>query len=326
MVGIVEIAFFRQRIIGFTENQRKQYVTNVIKVILTSGAASLATIVFVIPGLGRENTPQPPSYTPILTLVVVVVAALITYRLERASESPDTVYDLQSDLRKSWLDEEDLKRHAIARRRAWLRGFEATNGGRSMVSSKRSLNPDFQDAVDESLGRDYKDVRFRRLALRTTPKMLKATLRGHPWRSLWLLTPLLTVVFSWVTTLTLWSPEGKPDASSFILPVTVSLAIGLALSYFNFWARSTSGLRKYCELKRYEALCNLMLTKFERLSAAAQEPTSIAAVQAAPATTQQTTTASIATADQLVALQAALEAHLQADSPGIIRRALRKLW
>ncbi|MEV7458212.1 hypothetical protein, partial [Pseudarthrobacter oxydans] len=328
LMGIVEVAFFQQRIIGFTENQRKQYITNVIKAILTSGAASLATLVFVVPGLGQQDTPQLPNYAPVLTLIVVIVAALVTYRLELASESPDTLYDLHSDLRKAWLDEEDLKRHAIARRRTWLRGFEATNGGRAMVSSKRALNPDFQSAIEESLNSNYKDVRFSRLARRTTPKMVKAMLRSHPWRSLWLLTPLLAVLSMWVTLLTLWSPDSKPNILLLILAGLVSLAIGSALSYFNIWARSTTGLRKYCDLKRYEVLCKLMLTKFERLTTTAQNSTAFAAAHTVPTTPRQTAEvqAPIATAEQVAALQAALEAHLQANSPGIIRRALRKLW
>jgi hypothetical protein len=320
LMGIVEVAFFQQRIIGFTENQRKQYITNVIKVILTSGAASLATLVFVVPGLGRENSPQPPNYAPILTLIVVVVAALVTYRMELASESPDTLYDLHSDLRRSWLDEEDLKRHSIARRRTWLRGFEATSGGRAMVSSKRALHPAFQSAIEESLNSNYKDVRFRRLARRTTPKMMNAMLRSHPWRSLWLLTPLLAVLSMWVTLLTLWSPDSKPNILLLILAALLSLSIGSALSYFNLWARSTVGLRKYCDLKRYEVLCKLMLTKFERLTTTAP---------ITPATAQQTAAAEspMATAEQIAALQAVLEAQLDAtNSPGIIRRALRRLW
>ncbi len=328
--GVLEVAFFRQRITGFTENQRKQYVTNVIKVILTSGAASLATIVFVLPGLGRDSTPQPPpNYTPALTLVVVIVAALVTYRMEMASEAPDTLYDLQTDLRKSWVDEEELKRHAIARRRTWLRGFEATNGGRSMIASKRPLKPDFQAAIDESLGSDYKDVRFKRLARRTTPKMIKAMLKGHPWRSLWLLTPLLTVLFSWATLLTLWSEISKPNASALVLAGFVSLTAGSALSYFNFWSRSTAGLKKYCELKRYEVLCTSMLTKLERASAAAQNPHSASPARdaLAPCTKQTPPAESVlATAEQVAALHASLEAHIQASAPGLIRRGLRRIW
>lgn len=189
-----------------------------------------------------------------------------------------------------------------------------------MVSSKRALTPNFQTAIEESLNSNYKDVRFRRLARRTTPKMLVAMLRSHPWRSLWLLAPLLAVLSMWVTLLTLWSPDSNPNILLLILAGLVSLSIGSALSYFNLWARSTTGLRKYCDLKRYEVLCKLMLTKFERLTAKAHIP---------PPTTQQTAAAGspLATAEQIKALQALLEAHREANnSPGIIRRAISKLW
>ncbi|MET3367374.1 UNVERIFIED_CONTAM: hypothetical protein ABIE34_000595 [Jeotgalibacillus campisalis] len=312
-IGIIEISFFRQRVVGLTENQRKQYITNVIKVILTTGAASLAAIVLVVPGFAQQTAPGIPNYTPALTLIVVIVAALVTYRLELASESPDTLYDLHSDLRKSWMDEEDLKRHAIARRRAWLRDFMTTNGGRSMVSSKRALNTAYQTAIDEALDHDYTDMRFKRLARLTTFKTIVAMIRGHVWRSLWLLTPLFAVLFSWLTVLLLWTPDSTPDVPALLLLGVGTLALGCAFSYFNFWARSTARLKRYCELKRYEELCDLLLTKLARAS-----------------TTQKAATAeaetALATSEQVAALSSALEAHLQTNSPGIIRRALQKLW
>lgn len=313
-IGIIEVSFFGQRVVGFTENQRKQFITNVIKVILTTGAASMVAIVLVVPGLAQQTAPGIPNYTPALTLIVVIVAALVTYKLEVASESPDTLFDLHSDLRKSWVDEEDLKRHAIARRRAWLRDFMRTNGGRSMVSSKRPLNAAYQAAIDKSLDYDYTDMRFKRLARLTTFKTIASMIRGHVWRSLWLLTPLFAVLFSWLTVLLLWTPDSTPDVPA-LLPYGVgTLALGCTFSYFNFWARSTARLKRYCELKRYEKLCDLLLTKFAlRASAAHKTATAEGETQ-------------LATAQQVAALTSALEAHLQSSSPGIIRRILRKLW
>lgn len=303
-IGIIEVSFFRERAVGLTENQRKQYITNVIKVILTTGAASLAAIVLVVPGLTQQTAQGIPNYTPALTLIVVIVAALVTYRLELASESPDTLYDLHSDLRKSWLEDEDLKRYALARRKAWLRDFKATNGGRSMVSSKRPLNTTYQAVIDESLAENYTDTRFKRLARLTTFKTMRAMIRGHVWRSLWLLTPLFAVLFSWFTVLLLWTPDSTPNVPGILLLGVGTLALGCAFSYFNFWARSTARLKKYCELKRYEKLCELLLTKLALKS----------------------TTPKAATTEQVAALSLALEAHLETNSPGIIRRVLRKLW
>lgn len=307
-IGIIEVSCFRQQVIGLTENRRKQYVTNVLKVILTTGAASLAAIV-VVPGLANQAAPGTPNYTPAFTLLVVVVAALVTYRLEVASETPDTLYDLRSDLRKSWADEEDLKRHAIARRKAWLRNFVETNGGRSMVSSKRPLNTAFQAVIDQSLNHDYRDMRFKRLARLTTFKMMAAMVRGHLWRSLWLLMPLLAVPFFWLTLIVFWAPSSAPDIPALLVFGVGPLALGCAFSYFNFWARSTARLKRYCELKRYEEFCELLLTKLERRAAATQNPEPLA------------------TAQQVAGLTALIETHLlQTDAPGLIRRVARRLW
>ncbi|MDI2037155.1 hypothetical protein [Paenarthrobacter nitroguajacolicus] len=324
IVGLIEVLFYKQRVVGLTENQRKQYITNVIKVILTTGAASLAAIVLVFPGFAQQNTPGVPNYTPPLTLLVVIVAALVTYRLELASESPDTLYDLYSGLHKSWAEQEDLKQFALARRKAWLDDFIKTDGGRAMLSSKKTLNETYQAAIDKALDSKpgvachewphikYIDTRFRRLARLTNVKMIFMMIRGYTWRSVWLLTPLLAVLLSWVAVALLWTPGAELDAPRIVL-VSLTIAIGAGLSYFNFWARSTTRLKKYCELKRHERLCAALLRNLTRTSAPQK---------AVPAENQP----ELATSQQVAELAAAIEAHFQTNSPGIIRRTFRKIW
>ena len=313
LIGTIEVSTFDQRAVGLAEHRRKQWATNVTKTILTTGAASLATMVLVSPGQSQPSASPLPTYTPALTLFAVIVAVVIAFKLEVASESPDSLHDLHSDLRKSWIDEETLKRHAIARRRAWLRDFMTTNGGRSMLSSKRPLNSAYQAAIDESLHHDYTDMRFKRLARLTTISTIGAMIRGHVWRSLWLLTPLFAVLFSWPTALLLWTPESTPDVPALLLWGLGTLTLGCAFSYFNFWARSTARLKKYCELKRYEQLCELLLTKLARASTMQKAATA-------------ENEAALATSEQVAALSSALQGHLRTDPPGIFRRVLRKLW
>lgn len=267
--GVIELAFFRQQDTGQAAKHRKQYVNNVMKVVLTSGAAAIVTVLLLKPGT-REVWPEFATYSPMVSLVAVAIAALVSYRLELASEAPATVYDLQVDLRKSWLEEETLSRHSLALHNRWLEGFKVTDGGRSVMSSKRPLHPRFQAAIDVSLKGNYRDTTFRRLALLTTPRMVKAMILGHPWKTLWLLLPAVAALLSVAFLTAIHAVEDLPATFNTMFLSGAAIVVGILLSTFNIWARSTTRLRKYCDLKRREELCALMLHKLKVFAAPAK--------------------------------------------------------
>ncbi|GAB3555464.1 hypothetical protein GCM10027404_32440 [Arthrobacter tumbae] len=267
--GVIELAFFRTQDTGQAAKHRKQYVNNVMKVVLTSGAAAIVTVLLLKPDM-KEVWPEFSIYSPLVSLVAVAIAALITYRLELASEAPATVYDLQIDLRKSWQEEETLSRHCLALHNRWLKDFKVTDGGRSMMSSKRPLHSRFQAAIDLSLNGNYRDTTFRRLALLTSPRMVQAMSIGHPWKTLWLLTPAVAALLSVACLTTIQVMEHLSATFGVMLLGVASVVLGLVFSTFNIWTRSTVGLRKYCDLKRREELCALMLKKLKVLAAPAK--------------------------------------------------------
>lgn len=292
LVGVAELAFFRQQGVGQAAKQRKQYVNNVVKVTLSSGAGALVAIVFLEPDLWREVLPGFSTYVPVVSLLAVIIVAIVSYKLEVASEVPATLHDLHTDLRKFWAEEEILGRHSLLRHKSWLESLRATSGGRSMTSSKRPLDPRFQTAIDLSLNGNYRDVRFTRLARRTTIGMLRAMILGHPWRTLWLMLPWIAAVLDVALLTTYLTTENHPATPGPVIVSVATIVIGILLSGFNFWARSTSGLRKYCDLKRREELCTLMLNKLKVLAASSK------------------TTGP----------------HQQAPPPGVLRRLLRSIW
>lgn len=293
LIGGIELLCFRCREIGQAAKQRKQYTDNVVKVVLPGVSGALVTVLVLEPGIGNEILQGFPTYPAALSLIAVIVVAVISYRLEVSSEAPSTIHDLYSDLRYLWTEEMILSRHSLVRHRTWLEGFKATNGGRSMAASKRALDPRFQAAVDVSLAGNYRDVRFTRLARRTTPRMVGAMMRGHPWRATYVASPIIAAVLMMASVPMYLTMENHPytPASVLILQTAIIIA-GILLSAFNIWARSTSRLRKYCELKRREELCTLMLKRLKVLA------------------TSTKTTAS----------------PQQQTPPGLIRHLLRALW
>jgi hypothetical protein len=237
--------------------------------------------------------PELATYSPAVSLIAVAIVAVVSYRLEVASEVPATLHDLHTDLRKFWEEEEILSRHALARHRSWLEGLKATTGGRSMMSSKRSIDPRLQAAIDVSLSGNYRDVRFTRLARRTTFRMVWAMIQGHPWRTLWSFMPFIAAVLGVAFLTTYPAMENRPATPGLVVFVSVAaIVIGILFSAFNIWARSTSRLRKYCDLKRREELCALMLTKLKVLAQPAK----------------------------------ALTGPQQQNRPGLIRRLFRAVW
>lgn len=179
LIGGIELVCFRCREVGQAAKRRKQYVNNVVKGVLPGLSGALVAVLVLEPGVGNEILPGFPTYSAAVSLIAVIVVAVISYRLEVSSEAPSTIHDLYSDLRYLWTEEMILSRHSLVRHRTWLEGFKATNGGRSMAASKRALDPRFQAAVDVSLAGNYRDVRFTRLARRTTPRMVG----GHDART-----------------------------------------------------------------------------------------------------------------------------------------------
>ncbi|ACL39076.1 hypothetical protein Achl_1082 [Pseudarthrobacter chlorophenolicus A6] len=270
LIGAIELAFFREQSTGQAAKHRKQYVNNVMKVVLTSAAATIAAIIFVEPDMWRDVWPEFPTYSPGVSLIAVAIAALVSYKLEVASEAPATIYDLQIDLRKSWQEEEILSKHSLALHNRWLEGFKVTDGGRSMMSSKRPLDPRFQAAIELTLEGNYRDATFRRLALLTNLRMVQAMILGHPWRMLWLLLPAVAAILSMAYLTTILVIDHRPATPGLIFLAVGFVVFGIILSIFNIWARSTARLRKYCDLKRREELCALMLSKLRVLAAPAQ--------------------------------------------------------
>lgn len=290
--GVMELAFFRARDIGLAANRRKQYVTTVVKAVLSAGAAALTALLFVNPGIWQKVVPELATYSPALSLIALAIVAVVSYRLEVASEVPGTLHDLHTDLRKFWAEEEILSKHSLARHQSWLKGLTATTGGRSMMSSKRPLDPRLQAAIDESLSGNYRDVRFARLARRTTLQIVRYMIQGHPWRTLWSFLPFIVAVLGVALLTTNRAVESYPATPRLIVVSVAAIVIGILFSAFNIWARSTSGLRKYCDLKRREELCTLLLTRLKLLA----EP-----AKATPGQHQQ-------------------------NPPGLIRRFFRAVW
>lgn len=270
----VELCCYRDRPTGRAANSRMKF-THVLKTLLASGATAMVASL----SLGSESWEKIglrdyPSYAPTILMFGLTIAAFISYRLEVASEQPDSVYDLYMDLREKWREEEVLSKSSLARHRAWLNGFIQTNGGRSINLSRRPLEPRLQNEIDVSLDNNYRDVKFVRMARCLTPRVILAIAVANPWRTAWRSLPLIVALMFTGLLITHHAATGEPASHRLAISSTVALGAGLILSIFNIWARWTSRLRTYCLLKRREQLCVLLLAKLQSLrQRAVTEPT-----------------------------------------------------